>query len=94
MSVLICHPTYGGCGHVGNGGDWGTVPLVSRSDDPSDLGDDWLVCPACSDDHAIGIARDNFQNVFQDVDDPKIWRNASALLAEEIGICLLKMPVG
>jgi len=52
MSVLICSTIYGGCGYVGSNRDF------SSSDDG-----DFVFCPACGEDHAFQILKQNINGL-------------------------------
>jgi hypothetical protein len=50
MSVLICSPKYGGCGHVATHNEW--------------FGDgDYPICPMCIEDHTFCLSKDNFASL-------------------------------
>ena len=57
MAVLICVPQYGGCGHIGRGEEWKSVDAIH----------DFILCPECSDDHAMQLTPKNFHSLTQNL---------------------------
>lgn len=61
MSILICSIKHGGCGFIGQGSDWKSLPEVPGDDDMDDLG-----CPQCGEDHAFEITEENLERLTYD----------------------------
>ena len=54
MSILICSTTYGGCGHIGDSSEFRSI------------GEDFVECPACKEDHCFQLIADNLISLTND----------------------------
>ncbi|MCX6744267.1 MAG: hypothetical protein NTX82_01950 [Candidatus Parcubacteria bacterium] len=72
MSVLLCVPKFGGCGHFGSGCDW------ENGDEEGNV----ILCPICHDDHTAQLTDRNFEEHTQGLSEETKQR-ARAMLDKE-----------
>lgn len=61
MSVLLCNPAWGGCGHIGPPEDW-----MSRFVDPEiDFAFEFETCKICGEDRMVQITKQNIADLIQ-----------------------------
>lgn len=83
MTILICSTTYGGCGFIGDPSEWRQIGAEPQGDDP--IGEDFVVCPSCNEDHCFGLTEENLVSLTSDRNRElaqKLLRNDDSIVAK------------